>query len=53
MHKVFFHKKKFQKYCSKVSPVTEIQKLSLFSISEKTFFNVSFLIGLKTILLLP
>jgi hypothetical protein len=30
IHKALFHKKKSQKYCSKVSPSTEIQKLSLF-----------------------
>ena len=40
--KGLFDTKSFCIYCSKVSPFTSIQNLSLFTIPSKTFSNVSF-----------
>ncbi len=48
----FYLKKKFHKYCSKVLPLTSIQKFSLFRILPKTFCNVSFFIDLISFLIL-
>ena len=44
--KVLFDTKSFCIYCSKVSPFTSIQNLSLFTIPSKTYSNVSHFIAL-------
>ena len=41
-HEVFFHKTKFENYCSKVLLSTEIQKLSLFSIDRISWIILIF-----------
>ena len=46
MFKVLFDTKSFYIYCSKASPFTSIQNLSLFTIPSKMFFNISFFIVL-------